>query len=188
MCVVPSAGCRPTAVERIIARPDTLDVTWTAGRPYGVAVVPDLAPATRHLFRLTAYNAVGASLAGPPNPIVVPVQPFRPEAPRVSFYQVVPPSALVLEWCVTQCHGEPVRSFEVQQREVCVRGGVSGDGDACGSDGRTLVEAGEEAASGHVFTPWHEVSVCACVRVCLRVRVLCVCMCVCVCVCVRVCV
>jgi hypothetical protein len=53
----------------------------------------------------------------------------------------------IIEWCITNVNGDPVRSFELQQRQL-VQAPPSGRGP---------VVAGEEAVDGHMFTPWTDV-------------------------------
>ena len=53
----------------------------------------------------------------------------------------------IIEWCVTNVHGDPVRSFELQQRQLVRAPPV----------GKVACVAGEEAADGHCFTEWMEV-------------------------------
>ncbi len=53
----------------------------------------------------------------------------------------------IIEWCITNVNGDPVRSFELQQRQLV----------QVPPSGRGPVVAGEEAVDGHMFTPWTDV-------------------------------
>ncbi len=46
--------------------------------------------------------------------VCVPVQSAAPAAPFISFLHTLAPSSVVLEFCISNANGDPVRSFELQ--------------------------------------------------------------------------
>ncbi len=133
------ACCRAAGI--VTAPLVKLDMRWAEGRPYVVVAVPQLAPASTHMFRVTAMNALGPSIVSAPSHSAI-VRSDRPDPPRITFLQVLPPSSVVFEFSVFDCHGAPAKSFEVEMRELVTR-----PGDVpCGP--------GEEDADGHMFTDW----------------------------------
>jgi hypothetical protein len=106
--------------EIAVLRGEALPMTWDPavhfkGRRFAKITLRDFLPTTRHTFRLTAINSIGASLPSDRGNVVT-VQSDVPEVPEITFVHVTPPAGLLLEWRVLRDNGAAITWFDVEYR------------------------------------------------------------------------